>query len=364
MTTGLIIGKFLPPHRGHAHLIETALAQVDRLIVLVCSLKREEIPGERRVAWLGEMFPAVDVRHHADENPSEPHEHPRFWELWTASITRLVPTPPDLVFSSESYGDELARRLGARHVLVDRERRAVPISGERVRADPIGCWEFLPECVRPEYVRRVVVTGPESTGKTTLARRLAEHFATAWVPEYARGYLDVKHAGGPIPSPPCEATDIPAIARGQLASEERGGARARTACSSATPTSTPRASTPRSTSGRAREWIRDAAAARRYELHLLLDVDVPWVADPQRDRPHLRRELLARLSRALENDRRPYVLVVGRLGRAVRARARGRGRAPEPELAFSAIRALTSFRTSGTGSGSPARKRIVPGLVS
>jgi hypothetical protein len=89
---------------------------VDRLVVLVCSLEREAIPGERRVAWLREMFPAVDVRQHADENPSWPHEHPRFWELWTASIRRLVPEGPDLVFSSEDYGEELAQRLGARHV--------------------------------------------------------------------------------------------------------------------------------------------------------------------------------------------------------------------------------------------------------
>jgi NadR type nicotinamide-nucleotide adenylyltransferase len=75
-------------------------------------------------------------------------------------------------------------------VLVDRERRAVPISGERLRADPMGSWDYLPECVRPEYVRRIVVTGPESTGKTTLAQGLAERLATTWVPEYARAYLD------------------------------------------------------------------------------------------------------------------------------------------------------------------------------
>lgn len=310
MTTGLIIGKFLPPHRGHAFLIETALAQVDRLIVLVCSLEREEIPGEQRVAWLREMFPSADVRHHADENPSEPHEHPRFWELWTDSIRRLVPTGPDLVFSSEDYGEELARRLGARHALVDRERRSVPISGERVRADPIGSWEFLPECVRPLYVRRVVVSGPESTGKTTLARRLAGHFATSWAPEYARAFLDDKHAGGTIPSPPCEAVDIEAIARGQLAGEERAARAANRLLICDTDLYVTRLYA-EEYFGACPQWIRDAAAARRYELHLLLDVDVPWAPDPQRDRPGLRQELLSRLRRMLEQDRRPYVLVSG-----------------------------------------------------
>ena len=62
MTRGLVIGKFLPPHRGHAFLIETARRQVDHLVVLVCSLGREPIPGDRRVEWLREMLPGADVR--------------------------------------------------------------------------------------------------------------------------------------------------------------------------------------------------------------------------------------------------------------------------------------------------------------
>ena len=313
MTTGLIIGKFLPPHHGHAYLIETALAQADRLIVLVCSLEREEIPGERRVAWLREMFPSVDVRHHTDENPSFPHEHPRFWALWTASIQRLVPTPPDLVFSSEDYGEELARRLGARHALVDRERRVVSVSGQQVRSDPMRFWSFLPECVRPEYARRIVVTGPESTGKTILARRLAEHFATSWVPEYARAFLDDKHAGGVVPSPPCDASDIPEIARGQIASEDAAARSANRLLVCDTDLYVTRLYAEEYFEA-CPSWIRQAASSRRYALHLLLDADVPWVEDAQRDRPRLRQELLARLRLMLEQDGRAYVLISGSWG--------------------------------------------------
>jgi NadR type nicotinamide-nucleotide adenylyltransferase len=310
MTTGLVIGKFLPPHLGHAFLIETARRQVERLTVLVCSLSGESITGERRVAWLEEMFPDVEVRHHTEENPSEPHEHPRFWELWTASIRRLVPTGPDLVFSSEDYGEELARRLGARHLLVDRERRAFPISGRALRADPLAHWSFLPECVRPEFVRRVVVTGPESTGKTTLARRLAEALGTTWVPEFARGHLDARYAGRPVPSPPCEPEDLPDIARGQIESEQEAARRAHRVlvCDTDLYSTVLYA---REYFGGCPDWIQEAASTRRYDLHLLLDVDVPWVADPQRDRPHLRKEMLARLRRSLETDGRPYVRVSG-----------------------------------------------------
>jgi NadR type nicotinamide-nucleotide adenylyltransferase len=309
MTTGLIIGKFLPPHRGHAFLIETALGQVDHLVVLVCSLAREPIPGERRVMWLREMFPGVEVRHHADENPSWPHEHPQFWEIWTASIRRHVPTRPDLVFSSEDYGEELARRLGARHVLVDRERRAFPVSGEALRADPARHWTFVPECVRPELVRRAVVAGPESTGKTTLARELAAHFATAWVPEFARDHLDRKY-GGEALSPPCREEDLPEIARGQLAAEDEAARQS----SGLIFCDTDLYATwfyAEEYFGACPEWIRTTAATRRYDLHLLLDADVPWVADPQRDLPHRRAAMLAWLRWVLAADGRPHRLVSG-----------------------------------------------------
>jgi NadR type nicotinamide-nucleotide adenylyltransferase len=309
MTTGLIIGKFLPPHRGHAFLIETALGRVDRLVVLVCSLAGEPIPGERRLAWLREMFPGVDVRHHKDENPSWPHEHPRFWEIWTASIRRHVPSGPDLVFSSEDYGEELARRLGARHVAVDRERRAFPVSGRALREDPVLHWAFVPECVRPELVRRVVVAGPESTGKTTLVRELAAHFSTAWAPEFARDHLARKYAGAAL-SPPCREEDLPEIAHGQLAAEDEAARRS----SGLILCDTDLYATcfyAEEYFGACPGWIQTTAAARRYDLHLLLDANVPWVADPQRDLPHRRVVMLAWLRRALASDGRPHRLVSG-----------------------------------------------------
>jgi NadR type nicotinamide-nucleotide adenylyltransferase len=215
-----------------------------------------------------------------------------------------------VVFSSEGYGDELARRLGARHELVDRERRAVPVSGRRIREDPLACWEYLPECVRPHYVRRVVMTGPESTGKTTLARELAARFGTAWVPEFARAWLDDRYAGQPPASPPCREEDLPEVARGQMESEERLAREADRLLVCDTDLYLT-ALYAEEYFGRCPGWIRRAAAERRYDLHLLLDVGVPWVADPQRDLPHRRDALLARLRAELERDGRPYRVVSG-----------------------------------------------------
>ena len=134
MTTGFLLGKFLPLHRGHMHLIETAQKHVDHLTVLVCSLHREPIPGELRYRWVCDLFPHVSVQHFSEDIPQYPHEHPDFWNIWRVVIRRYVPVGPDYVFTSEHYGDKLADILGARHVCVDLPRALFPVSGSAVRA--------------------------------------------------------------------------------------------------------------------------------------------------------------------------------------------------------------------------------------
>jgi HTH-type transcriptional regulator, transcriptional repressor of NAD biosynthesis genes len=69
MSTGFLLGKFLPPHRGHMHLIEVAQRQVDHLTVLVCSRPQESIPGGLRFQWVRDLFPTVNVQHFAEDIP-------------------------------------------------------------------------------------------------------------------------------------------------------------------------------------------------------------------------------------------------------------------------------------------------------
>ena len=78
--------------------------------------------------------------------------------------------------------------------------------------DPMANWDFLPEPVRPWFVRRVCIFGPESTGKSSLAKDLAAHFKTIHVPEYAQILL--AQQGGEL-----SEADLILIARGQLAAE-------------------------------------------------------------------------------------------------------------------------------------------------
>lgn len=301
--TGMILGKFMPPHLGHQYLIEFARHYVEHLTVLVCSIKREPIPGELRYAWMCEMFPDVNVVHVTDENPQEPHEHPDFWRIWHDSIRRVLPTGPDYVLASEDYGWKLAEILDAQYVPVDHDRTLVSISGAAIRDDPLGNWHYLPPCVRPYYVCRVCVFGAESTGKSTLARLLAEHYDSVHVSEYARGLLDFKDGH-------CDPQDIPRIARGHIASEEALARQANRVlfCDTDLITTTIWSDV---LFGECPQWIRQEAERREYHLYLVTDIDVPWVADAQRFLPHERQQFLDRCIRELESRGRRYVIVSG-----------------------------------------------------
>jgi NadR type nicotinamide-nucleotide adenylyltransferase len=303
MTTGMLLGKFLPPHQGHVYLAEFAGRYADLLTVVVCTLGREPIPGELRYRWMRELLPFDHVVHLTDELPQAPEEHPDFWALWKASLERVLPGRPDFVFASEDYGRKLAEVLGGRFVPVDRARAAVPVSGSAVRADPLGHWEYLPRCVRPYFARRVCVFGPESTGKTTLARRLAEHFRTAWVPEYARTLIEAQ--GGRL-----AFDDMERIARGQAASEEALARNANRVLIADTDALTTLVWS-ETLYGRVPALVREQAEKRIYDLYLLLDVDVPWVADVARYLPEDRRGFFERCRAELERRGRRYVVVRG-----------------------------------------------------
>lgn len=303
MTTGMLLGKFLPPHLGHVYLGEFAANHVDDLTVVVCSLAREPIPGELRYRWMRELFPFARVLHLTDELPQEPAEHPDFWALWDAALRRVLPHAVDRVFASEDYGASLAKILGATFVPVDKSRSAVPVSGTKIRTDPMTHWEHIPRCVRPYFARRVSVFGPESVGKSTLAAALARHFNTAWVPEYARTLIEAN--GGTV-----TAADMPAIIRGQLASE---AALARNANRVLICDTDPAATLLWSETlfGAADPFVREAAEAAGYDLTLLLAPDVPWVADAVRYTPDTRGEFFARCRELLRSTGRNVVEVAG-----------------------------------------------------
>lgn len=302
MTTGLVIGKFMPPHRGHRRLVASALAAVEQLTVIVFTKRAEPIPGALRAAWARRLFAPAAVLHVTEEHRGD-FADPAAWEDWIGAIRRVYPAGPDFVFSSEDYGEELAARLGAQHVMVDRERSAVPVSATAIRARPLAHWDDLPACVRPWFVRRVAIVGAESTGKTTLAAALAARFRTTWVPEFARGYLEAREGV-------CRREDLPVIARGQAAAEERRAERANRYLFCDTDPLTTGIWSVRYF-GEIDPAVGRLAEDATYPLTLLCGNDVPWADDGLRDSPGHRAWFLEQFVRALESRRRPYLLLAG-----------------------------------------------------
>ncbi|MFE9689931.1 AAA family ATPase [Micromonospora sp. NPDC005806] len=186
---GMVVGKFYPPHAGHHALIEAAAARCAAVTVVVAPSRRESIPLADRVDWLREAHaatPWVRIVGRYDDHQVD-YADPAAWDLHCAVFRdALGGEPVDAVFSSEAYGEELARRFDGVSVCVDLDRCGVPVSGTAVRADPVAHWRWLSPPVRAWLVRRVVVVGAESTGTTTMAGALAAHYRTPWVPEYGR----------------------------------------------------------------------------------------------------------------------------------------------------------------------------------
>lgn len=153
-------------------------------------------------------------------------------------------------------------------------------------------------------MRRIVITGSESTGKTTLATMLAERYDTIAVPEFSREYADERKA-------PLDRHDVEAIALGQIHSEDRRAPRAR---HDLLVLDTDLFSTVVYAGhyyGSVERWIERAAVERRGDLYLLLDIDVPWVADPIRDRGSQRREMHALFEAMLGRHELPSVRISG-----------------------------------------------------
>ena len=209
---GFLLGKFMPPHQGHVYLCDFARSYVETLTILLCSLPDDPIPGEVRFEWMRELFPGCRVVWCSDVVPQKPKDDPdRFWEIWRGIVARHHPEPVDAVFASEEYGHRLAAELGARFVPCDLTRSARDCSGTRIRTNPFDHWDFIPAPVRPYFVRRVCLFGPESSGKSTLANQLGQHYRTIVVPEYGRTFTDAFGAD-------VNAAGIRDIVRGHLAS--------------------------------------------------------------------------------------------------------------------------------------------------
>ena len=314
---------------GHQFFFDTAASYCEHLTIAVCTLESEPIPGKLRYEWVKQMAPVNSTvywyKHDIQQEPNGEDDQ-AFWDAWKKVAQYAMQetaedqigdwdnwTNPDVVFASEKYGHRLAKELwGARFVPVDISRTARQVSGTKVRTDPFAYWDYIPQPVRPYFTKRVCLFGPESTGKSTLALELGEHYKTVVVPEYGRTYTEAFGADvGP--------EDLQRIVQGHLATVAAAKRQAnRILIEDTDPVMT--AVWSDMLVGNRHPWFE--SFDDHADLYLLTDVDIPWEDDGTRyfKNDDDRRRFFDVCQRELEVRGVPYVRISGdRASRFTRA---------------------------------------------
>ncbi len=327
---GLVIGKFYPLHAGHSRLIREAQRACERVTVEVLASSVESIPGDVRAEWVREDHPTARVVWGLDDLPID-YEDPALWDGHMQLMESLLDEPVDAVFTSDAYGEEMARRLGAEWVQVDAGRGEIPVSGTAIRGDLAAHWGELSSAVRASLAARVVVLGAESTGSTTLAAALADALGTAWVPEYGRDYTVTRPGGleAPWTSPEFEL-----VVAAQIAWE---GAALRSVPTPILVCDTDVLATAlwhERYVGEAAPRILSRAAQHRPALYVLTGDEIPFVQDGTRDGEHIRHAMQQRFRDTLAEAGVPWVEVTGSVEERVAASLAHIDRVVLPGLRF------------------------------
>lgn len=328
---GLVVGKFSPLHLGHELVIRRAF-EMSREVFLI-SYSNPEMPGceaERREKWLAQLFPQAHRLVVTDDwlrqrfpalngsvivppNEADDSVHRRFVGFLCAQGLGLT---VDAVFTSEDYGDGFARELTAyfreynssapevRHVLIDRTRHEVPISGAQIRASIEANRQWLSPNVYASFVRRVCILGGESSGKSTLAEALATHFGTVHVREYGRELWESRNGS-------LTYEDMLHIAETQVAAEDHAclGAKRFLFCDTS----------PLTTLFYSQHLFQRAdakleqLAERPYDLVIVCAADFAFVQDGTRQNANFREHQNAWYINELNRRGVPFLQVTGRL---------------------------------------------------
>lgn len=161
---------------------------------------------------------------------------------------------------------------------------------------------------QPTNVIKVVLFGPESTGKTTLARQLARYYNSVWVPEYAREYLQKKWNNE---RKTCEPKDLMPIAIGQIELENALAKKTNTVLICDTNLMETKVYSEVYYSGTCDPIIEKYAIENTYNLYFLTYIDTPWEGDDLRDKPEAREQMFEIFKATLKKHNIPYVLLKG-----------------------------------------------------
>jgi NadR type nicotinamide-nucleotide adenylyltransferase len=217
MKHGLTLGKFAPLHKGHQLVIDAALSEMDKVTVLIYDCpETTSIPLQVRSGWLKKLYPKVNIIE-AWDGPTEVGNTPEIKRKHEAYIiNKLKIRDVSHFYSSEFYGEHMSIALSAVNRLVDPMRERLPISGSKVREKPFAYREYIDPIVYRDLITNVVFLGAPSTGKTTIAKKMAQEFDTAWMPEYGREYWEKHQVNRRL-----STKQLVEIAEGHLEREEK-----------------------------------------------------------------------------------------------------------------------------------------------
>lgn len=190
-THGLTLGKFVPLHKGHQFLIETALAEMDEVSVIIYDApETTSIPLNIRSNWIRKLYPQVKVIE-AWNGPTKVGDTPEIKRRHEKYIMEYLKVSGITHFySSEFYGEHMSVALGAANRLVNRARDIISISGTKIRENPFLYRAYISPIVYQDLITNVVFLGAPCTGKTTIANKMADEYQTVWMSEYGREYWE------------------------------------------------------------------------------------------------------------------------------------------------------------------------------
>lgn len=135
---GLIIGKFAPLHKGHEYLIKKALNEIDKLYIFVYETNLIDVSIEVREEWINNVFKDDRIKTIKATNPPKQYGMDKeSIEIQLSYIDKIIRENNikriTHLFSSEEYGEYIAKRLNAKNILVDKERINIPVNATNIR---------------------------------------------------------------------------------------------------------------------------------------------------------------------------------------------------------------------------------------
>ena len=191
----LVIGKFQPLHKGHLALIDFAATQANEVLVCVTAHEKEIIPLNRRLSWVKESYEqnefvsvcglSYDPTRLNESSVSDLKSSEDWADYLKAHFDGF--SEIDVIVGSEMYVKYMADYLGIGYIIYDEKRENIHISATEIKSDIIRYWDYLAPAVKRSLVRHICICGSESTGKTTVCKKLEEKYNfVTMIPEIGR----------------------------------------------------------------------------------------------------------------------------------------------------------------------------------